>query len=135
MYTTLIIFFVLIFTAIWNGQVINWKQSVFPYEHIKWSKAWHRTGFIVRALLFIPIILNGELWQIFAYCFLSYPIYNGIINLYLDKEFFYIGRTAYIDRLIPHSVHYTLYIFLLLMTIYTAIDPNLNAVQSFINLF
>jgi hypothetical protein len=129
MYTTLTILTILILTAAWNGQVINWKQSVYLFEHKKWSKRWHRTGFIIRALLFIPIILSGQLWPIFAYLFLSYPVYNAIINIYLDQPLFYIGATAWIDRKIPHELQYTIYLFLAIATIYTAIDPQLNIIE------
>jgi hypothetical protein len=130
MYTILTIFLTIILTAVWNGQVISWKQSVYVFEHKKWSKRWHRTGFIIRALLFIPIILSGQLWAIFAYLFLSYPVYNAVINTYFpDQPIFYIGATAWIDRKIPHELQYTIYLFLAIATIYTAIDPQLNIIQ------
>jgi len=116
---TAILYILGILFAVYNGQFIKWGQTHhYPEQRAKWSARWHRTGFILRALLFALIWHLQGIGPAAIFAFISYPIYNGIINMYLKAPFFYIGKTAWMDKNIPHPIHYLGYIILLLLAIY-----------------
>jgi len=99
--------------GVYNGQMINWGNSRVAPEHQKWSKAWHRTGFIIRLLIAAVVFLIAGWGWLLIVGFLAYPVYNGIINHYLGTGILYIGKTAWMDRNIPHWMHYTFYVMIL----------------------
>ncbi len=112
--TTLIITLALILLlGFYNGQFIMWDRT-YTDEKRRWSARWHRTGFLIRGGLFLIVLLGYGLgWSLIA-ATIAWPVYNGIIARYLGQAFFYIGKTAWFDRNLPHWLHYTLYLFMLL---------------------
>ncbi len=121
----LIIFILLLLFAAWNGQTINWKQARGTAENLKWSKQFHRTGFIIRLIMFVPILFSiPAAW--FWYLVFAYPLYNMIIASYMGQPLFYIGRTSTIDKYIPHWLHYSAYLAILAAAIYFSIAKTPN---------
>ncbi len=114
MQTQIIIILSLVTVAlgIYNGQMIRWGHSVTPSVKTYWSAAWHRTGFIIRFLIAVVVLLSGGWGWFLVVAFLSYPVYNAIISIYLSQGIFYIGSTAWMDKNIPHWIHYSLYILM-----------------------
>lgn len=102
--------------GVYNGQFISWERATFN-KKAKWSKAWHRTGFIIRFLIFLVAYLNLGIGWALASGVLAWPIYNMIIARYMGMSTFYIGATSFLDRAISPWVTYALYTILLAFTL------------------
>ena len=90
-----IIIAIILLTAMWNGMVINWYNS----HQQRWSRGWHATGFIIRALLTLLVYLITKDWYWTGVtAIISWIPYNIIINLYMHKPIFYLGKTSVIDK-------------------------------------
>ena len=105
-----IILLVGILLAIYNGQFLSLKVA-----------EWHRTGFIIRLLL--GLILYPNIIYMMIYLNIAWALYDIIINMYLKVPWYYIGRTAWIDKTIPHWINWAIKILILLTTIYSLINP------------
>lgn len=100
----IIILSIAILLALYNGQFINNK-----------TKAWHRTGFIIRALIMVLLWPNWILMLV--YFNLAWTVYDIIINVfYLKVPWWYQGETGWIDSNISPDVIFPLKFFLLLTT-------------------
>ena len=105
-----IILLVGILLAIYNGQFLSHR-----------SVGWHRTGFIIRLLL--GLVLYPNLLYMMIYLNIAWALYDIIINMYLKVPWYYIGKTAWIDKTIPHWVNWALKSLILIVTIYLLINP------------
>lgn len=94
--------------GIYNGQFIMWERAPFN-QKAKCSKAWHRTGFIIRGLIFLVTYLNFGLGWALISGVIAWPIYNMTISIYMGQPIFYIGGTAVLDKYIPQWVTYAAY--------------------------
>lgn len=72
--------------GIYNGQFIT-----------KRSKAWHRTGWIIRLL--IGVMLYPDVTLMLIYSFLAWIVYDLIINWYMKKPWNYVGDSSEFDKL------------------------------------
>jgi hypothetical protein len=115
---TFIILLVILFAA-WNGATIQWKFEAIPYKEERHNRWFHRIGFVIRTVLFVPIVLFYPISAMLLYIFAAWPLYNAIINLSRKMPILYIGSTAAIDKYIPHWLQY-LFFFLLIPAIIIA---------------
>lgn len=74
--------------AAYNGQFITGA-----------STSWHRTGFIIRALL-LPL-LWPDVTAMLIYTWLSWVAYDAIINVYMRLPWHHTGGTSWIETHIP----------------------------------
>lgn len=110
-----IIIAIILLIAMWNGMVINWYNS----HQQRWSRGWHATGFIIRALLTLLVYLITTSWYwAGAIAIISWIPYNVIINLYMHKPIFYFGRTSIIDKWIRKYYPQMLMLAVLIIFIY-----------------
>lgn len=110
---TAIAFLLILLAAVWSGQVIMWRRGDPPGATV-WSQRWHRTGFITRAALVALVYLETQKVGItMLAAFSSYVLYNAIIAIYMRLPWFYIGGTSWLDKTIPHWLHYVMYGLLL----------------------
>jgi hypothetical protein len=87
----IIIITVALLLGFYNGQFI-----------MNQTKNWHITGFIIRALLVIPLYPNTLAVLIYINC--AWLLYDIIINLYMKQKWYYQGRTAWMDKNIPSGI-------------------------------
>ena len=87
----LIIISLAVLLAMYNGQFIT-----------KRSKAWHTTGFVIRAL--IMVLLWPDITLMLIYLWLAWPVYDIIINKYMGQKWNYVGLTSWFDRLPGYPV-------------------------------
>lgn len=102
--------------GVYNGQFISWERATFN-KKAKWSKAWHRTGFIIRFLIFLVAYLNLGIGWALASGVIAWPVYNMIIARYMGMPLLYIGETAFFDRAVPAWITYALYTIILAASI------------------
>lgn len=87
----------ILLNALWNGFAIQWYRTK---DH-KYSKWWHKIGFISRALIVMLIYFeSGNYYYTGAAAFLCWLPYNIIINKCISVRLFYVGTTSTIDRFI-----------------------------------
>jgi len=111
-----IMLFGTVLMAIYNGQFIMWERAGRLSKEL-WAKRWHRTGFFIRgAMWFVVLLVAPPAWALLG-LLLAWPVYNGIINLYLKVPFFYVGKTAWIDKNIPLWMHLAAYVGLLVAVV------------------
>lgn len=98
---TYIILTIILLTAIWNGLVIKWGLAKDKATVVKESKLWHGIGFLIRGLLvLLAYLTTHNFWITFAVAFICWLPYNMIINKLNDWDWFHIGTTSTIDKLI-----------------------------------
>lgn len=68
----------------------------------KLSVQWHAVGGLIRACLVgLVAWLSWPVWWIVLVAVvLAWPVYNAMINLYCEKRWFFVGTTAYTDKII-----------------------------------
>jgi len=108
--------FIMLLLAFYNGEFIKWDRTTGD-EKSHWSAKWHRTGFMIRALVVLIVYRASTAGWALGAVFLAYPVYNAIINRYLGQKWHYIGKKAWLDRNIPHWAHYTAYALLLIASV------------------
>lgn len=86
MLTSIIVLVLAVLLACYNGQFITGA-----------SRSWHGTGFVIRALL-LPL-LWPDVTLMLIYTWLSWVLYDVIINWYMKQPWNYVGTTAWFDRL------------------------------------
>jgi hypothetical protein len=91
MQTEIILIAVALLLGFYNGQFI-----------MNYSKLWHATGWLIRALLIIPL-WPSALW-IALYVVIAWPLYDIIINLHMKQKWYYQGKTSFMDRYFPPAV-------------------------------
>lgn len=103
----------MILLAVYNGQIINWYQT----KDNNWSNNWHWTGLIIRALLVNLILLQVGAGEALLTLFFAWAIYNIIIAKMLHQKWYYLGKTSFIDKVIPNWVTYVGYCVILILSI------------------
>ena len=66
------------------------------------SAQWHAVGAMIRAAM-VAIIAGQTLpdWlPVTLAVVMAWPVYNAMINLYCGKRWYYVGTTAWTDRVI-----------------------------------
>ncbi|MBS4057777.1 MAG: hypothetical protein KGZ82_10715 [Bacteroidales bacterium] len=108
---------IMLLMAVYNVQFIAWERAGRAGKQL-WSRRWHRTGALIRGGVWLVMLLLKvpAAWVLLA-ALLAWPVYNGIINMSLGRSFFYLGATAWTDRVIPEWVHYMAYLGLLWGTV------------------
>jgi len=98
--TFLVLFTVLsILFSVFNGLVINWKNSTAEKAE-RLSFAWHGVGLVMHVLLVALIaFIGGWFWAIVAFL-LNWLGHNIIIAMIMGQKWFYVGKTAWTDKLI-----------------------------------
>jgi len=84
--SNIIVILLAVLLGMYNGQFIT-----------KRSKAWHMTGFVIRALLMV--LLWPDITLMLVYFWLAWPVYDIIINKYMGQKWNYVGSTSWFDRL------------------------------------
>jgi hypothetical protein len=104
---------VLALLGIYNGELLRFAHSVTPVPKKYWSDRFHATGFVIRIFVAIAMIPVASPCMILLALFVAWPVYNAAINTINSVGLLYIGNTAWIDRNIPHWLHYSLYALIL----------------------
>ena len=79
-YNLLFLLFVGLFLAYWNALVIKWGLSTNANDRINLSRAWHRVGWLIRAVLACYVATYGLFYGWLAVIVL-WQLYDIIINL------------------------------------------------------
>jgi hypothetical protein len=96
----IILLIILILFSIFNGLVIKWKLSNDVIKSAKLSKQWHGVVLVIHILsILLLYLLGGLLWGIIGGV-LNWLIHNIIIALMLKQKWYYVGKTAWFDKMI-----------------------------------
>jgi len=87
MITTALISISIIMFAVWNGLKIN-------------SKYWHTIAFIVKLPLVAVAYIESGLIAALVVTFICWIPYNIVIALMMGQKWYYVGKTAWTDKLI-----------------------------------
>jgi hypothetical protein len=95
--------------SIFNGVVINWKQALPTSDKTTqedYNKAkrlsiiWHGVGLVIHMVLITLFhLIGGYIWLIIGF-FLNWLGHNIIIALIMGQKWYYVGTTAWTDKLI-----------------------------------
>lgn len=96
----IILLIILILFSIFNGLIIKWKLSDNITKTTKLSKQWHGVVLMIHILsILLLYLLGGLLWGIIGIG-INWIIHNIIIALMLKQKWYYVGKTAWFDKMI-----------------------------------
>ncbi len=121
----------LVYVAIYNGLFLRAKdeQEKINYKaKIKWEKAWHGWGFLLRigSVVLITVFFWGNWPELITWTLamanISWTLFDIIINLFRKKPWYYkgskqTGTGSLIDRIINNEVLYWLLKFILFISL------------------
>lgn len=87
----------LILFAVWNGLVIVWGLVPDKNKVKDINDWWHATGFLVRVLVSLAILLNSGLLYFWLSVIVGWHLYDLIINLIRCLPWYHTG-TNFFDR-------------------------------------
>jgi len=92
----------LIAFAAYGGTIIKWEREKNIDKKANWSKWWHRTGLLLRIMLWIAIFLVSDRNYATTGMIIVFSIleYNISINLIIGLKWWSVGTTADTDKLI-----------------------------------
>jgi hypothetical protein len=116
-FSLIILLIVLGLLGVYNAEFIRWGHSSHPVNITYWSKRFHATGLTIRILIALSMLPFASPCMMLLALFIAWPVYNAAINVVNSVGLFYIGTTAFIDRTIPHWLHYSLYALILVSAV------------------
>lgn len=77
----LLLLFVSLYLAMWNGLVVDWGLSTDPVKRKNLSILWHKLGFLLRFALTVYIAEAYGLFYGWLFVIVLWHLYDIIINL------------------------------------------------------
>jgi hypothetical protein len=120
-------FVLLLVLVIMMSMMVRWGIEQDIEKKQKWSCAWHSWSVYFRAgALVLWIVTNWGLWIKFMillpwFFVICWPVWDGIIALHLNRDFWYIGTTSKIDKIFTKNVSKILKIILIFSTMLLSI--------------
>ncbi|MFA5715882.1 MAG: hypothetical protein WC998_09085 [Candidatus Paceibacterota bacterium] len=105
------------------GQMVRWGVESDVINKKKWSKLWHGYSVVFRSgVMVLWVVLFWGQWFLLSvlsswFVVFSWMIWDGIIALHLQKDFWYIGSTAEIDKIFTKTTSMILKLVVLAIAI------------------